>query len=186
MNRTNTDSEHVAKQERFTALVEPLHGRLLRFTRAMTHDRESARDLASDAILAAWRNFDGIRDEQALLAYLFTTASRLAVRERERGRRFSGLDGSGAEQVAGGIAPDQSAEIALLQEALWKLPEPMREAVTLFEVAGVPMEQIAGMQHVSLSAVKMRISRGREQLRSLLGIRQEAEALLHSEKGERL
>jgi RNA polymerase sigma-70 factor, ECF subfamily len=185
MKRTNTDPSIVARQERFTALVEPLHGRLLRFTRAMTRERESARDLASEAILASYRNFDSIRDEQALLSYLFTTASRLAAKERERGKRYSGLDGSGAEHIAGGIAPDQAAEIALMQEALWKLPEPTREALTLFEVAGFPMEEIARMQGASLSAVKMRISRGRDQLKALLGIRDEAEVLAQSEKGER-
>lgn len=183
MKRTNTDSEHLATQERFTALVEPVHGRLLKFARAMTRDRESARDLASEAILIAWRSFDEIRDEKAMLSYLFTTATRLAIKERERGKRHTTIDGSGAEEHHGGVAPDVAAEVALLQQALAKLPEAMRECVMLFEVAGFSIEEIATMHRVSVSAVKMRLVRGRARLKDLLGLTDEEPMLAEKEKG---
>lgn len=185
MNQTNTDPTLEARQQRFTALLEPLHGRLLRFARANTRQSESARDLASEAILAAWRNFDTIRDEQALLSYLFTTVSRLAARERERSKRHAEFDAEEHEHRSGGVSPDLAAEVALLHEALWKLPEEMREAVTLFEVAGFSIDEIARMQNAGISAVKMRISRGRERLKELLGIHEHAEQEAQSTKGVR-
>ncbi len=48
------------------------------------------------------------------------------------------------------------------------LPEKQREALALFEISGLSIEEVREIQGGSLSAVKMRLVRGREQLALLL------------------
>src|SRR5207247_7978577 len=49
--------------------------------------------------------------------------------------------------------------------ALGTLAAAQREAVVLFEIDGYSIEEIAAMQRASISAVKSRLTRGREKLR---------------------
>lgn len=49
--------------------------------------------------------------------------------------------------------------------ALAGLPPEQREAIVLHDIEGFPVEDIAKMQGVTISAVKSRLSRGRERLR---------------------
>jgi RNA polymerase sigma factor (sigma-70 family) len=50
--------------------------------------------------------------------------------------------------------------------ALSRLPPSQREAVVLLEIEGCTLEEIAGLQGSSITAVKTRVSRGRERLRA--------------------
>lgn len=141
---------------------------LLRYSRTLARDRETAKDLASEAILIAYENFSSMRTEAALRSYLFTTVYRLARKDWKRNDRHSTVEH--AETLhSTDVAPDVLADIRLLQEALDKLPEQQCEAVVLFEVAGLQLSEIQEIQGGSLSAVKMRIVRGRDHLKELLG-----------------
>lgn len=168
-----TDPGIRERQAQFTQLIEPIHGRLLRFCRAVSSDKETARDLASEAILITWNNFDTLREPEKLRSYLFSVASRLSRRIRDRQRRYISIEESNVESLSGGISPETTTEISLLEEALRKLPEKIREAIILFEVAGFSIEEVAKIQQSGVSAVKMRLARGRKQLKQLLGIREE-------------
>lgn len=68
--------------------------------------------------------------------------------------------------------PAQAGEQAQLRErlawAMQQLPEGVREAVTLRELAELDYAEIAEVLNVELGTVKSRISRGRAQLRELL------------------
>lgn len=64
-----------------------------------------------------------------------------------------------------GALPDTNHDVTLLNELLSKLPDKQREAIVLFELSGFSIEEIRDLQGGSLSGVKMRLSRGRDQLR---------------------
>ncbi|OYV58704.1 MAG: hypothetical protein B7X01_03535 [Acidiphilium sp. 21-62-4] len=66
--------------------------------------------------------------------------------------------------------PDVAAEIALVREALDRLPPKMKETILLFDVADLSLEEIRKIQGGTLSGVKSRLKRGREELRFMLGI----------------
>jgi RNA polymerase sigma factor (sigma-70 family) len=69
-----------------------------------------------------------------------------------------GEDGRRAEEIRRG------AERAA--EALAALPAVQREAIVLFDLEGLGLQEVARLQNVSLSAVKSRLNRGRERLRN--------------------
>src|SRR5437588_6131538 len=105
------------KQEEFLDCLDPHNTGLLRFCRALSADRDTAKDLASEAILIAFERFDSIKDKAQIKSYLYTIASRLARIERKLGKRIASYDEASAIEYHG-AAPDVLADIHLLQEAL--------------------------------------------------------------------
>lgn len=176
--------EHVrSRQERFLELLRPHNASLSRFARAMTRDADAAKDLISETVLKAFESFDSLRDGSSFLSYLFTIAVRLHNRERSRGKLWGIFDREHAEQLPyKGSAPDASVDVQLLYAALKHLPEKQREAIVLFEISGLSLEEIREIQGGSLSGVKSRIVRGRASLAELLGVA--ADRAQASQKGD--
>jgi RNA polymerase sigma-70 factor (ECF subfamily) len=164
------------EQERnteFLALLQSAEPSLSRFTRAMTRDRESARDLAAETILIALEKFHTLHNKQAFLSFLLTIASRLHKKKQWRLRFWSSYNENSVLEKADDSAasqPDMSADVQALYQALARLPAEQREAVVLFEINGLSLEEIHAVQGGSLSGVKSRVSRGRQKLAALLGV----------------
>ncbi|MCX6139913.1 MAG: RNA polymerase sigma factor [Candidatus Kapabacteria bacterium] len=66
--------------------------------------------------------------------------------------------------------PDVQMDIVILREALQLLPEKQREAVVLFDILGLSLEEIKAIQGGTLSGVKSRLKRGRAELQRKLGV----------------
>ncbi|HVK40199.1 MAG TPA: RNA polymerase sigma factor [Candidatus Kapabacteria bacterium] len=159
------------RQDRFMQLLLPVQKRLEAFCFAMTRNEEEACDLVGETVLRAYEHFAQIRDSEAFLSYLFTIASRLHKRKRWRGRIFGSYDAESAEALPyGGTAPDVSADVEKLYDALAQLPDQQREAVVLYEISGLSVAEIQEIQGGSLSSVKMRLSRARKALATILGV----------------
>jgi len=155
-------------------LLEPVHERLERFALAMTRNPEEARDLVAETLLRAYEHFDMLRDETAFIGYLFTTASRSHKRRIWRGRIFRRYDSDRAELIRDvGTSPDVGPDVGALYRALGRLPASQHEAVVLFEITGLSLEEIRAIQGGSLSGVKSRLVRGRKRLAELLGADEE-------------
>jgi RNA polymerase sigma-70 factor (ECF subfamily) len=160
-----------ARQDRFMQLLLPVQKRLEAFCFAMTRNDEEACDLVGETILRAYEHFEQIRDSEAFLSYLFTIASRLHKRKRWRGRIFGSYDAESAEAMPyGGTAPDVSADVEKLYTALAQLPDQQREAIVLYEITGLSVAEIQEIQGGSLSSIKMRLSRARKALATILGV----------------
>lgn len=167
------DNDISQKQERFLRLLKPNHDSLARFARAMTKSSEEARDLVSDTVEQAFKHLDSLKSDEAFLSWLFTIASRIEKRRRWRERIFERFDpilhDEAAETIARNPNTDALYDTQILYDALQKLPFKQREAFTLFEISGFSLQEIQEMQGDSLSAVKMRVVRAREALRTMLG-----------------
>ena len=165
--KVNTDKQ---KQEEFMQLYKPLNARLSRFCEAIAHNNDDARDLMSDTVLAAYENFEKLRNKEAFLSYLFGTASRIFKSKSRRKKWWGIFDQSRAEEVSGSHSDaEMSTELTMLYTALNKLPEEQRVALVLFEVSGFTIKEICEAQSSTESAVKSRISRARQRLVELTG-----------------
>lgn len=152
-------------------LLEPVQSNLERFVLAMTRDAETARDVIGETVLIAYERFDTLRNPRAFLSFLFTIAVRVNRAYRRKAERTEPLDETTlVDLLAPGISPEVAADISAVYDALRELPEKQREAVVLFEIMGVPMKEIREVQGGTLTAVKVRISRGRKRLAVLLGV----------------
>ena len=159
------------EKKRFLELLEPIRPGLARYCRAICRDRETSRDLASETILIAYEHFSSMSgDDKSFASYLFITATRLNKRWLWRGKRKVAYDADRALEIRDhNPPPDTGAEVELLYTALKRLPLAQREAVIMFEISGLSLEEIRQIQGGSLSGVKSRVARGREKLAKLLG-----------------
>lgn len=149
----------------------PVQDRLARYARAITHDREEARDLVAETTLQAYEGFETLRDRTSFLSWVFTIATRLSRKKGIRAKYHTPWIEEKADTLRSSLtSPDASAEVRLLYEALERLPAEQREAVTLFEIADLPLKEIARIQGVSLSGAKARVTRGRARLGRILGV----------------
>lgn len=152
----------------FMILFEPLHPRLCRFVHSIVWNREDARDIISETILIAFENFEKIRTKDAFLYYLFGVASRLS-KNRERKKKLFGIFNTGlAENIPDVNIGESTVMLWELNAALSRLPLRQRETITLFEISGFSIKEIAQIQSGTESGVKSRLMRARETLSRLL------------------
>jgi RNA polymerase sigma-70 factor (ECF subfamily) len=161
-----------AKKEIFLTLLEPVWQNLNGYARALTGNTEDAKDLVSDTLLAAFENFEKLKDKDAFKSYLFTIARRKYKRNNWRLRLFSSYDEYPEHEAFNFESresdPDIRVDVGLLYKAMKELPEKQREAITLFEISGLSLQEIQVVQGGTLSGVKTRLKRAREKLAELL------------------
>jgi RNA polymerase sigma-70 factor (ECF subfamily) len=174
------DCKHMnrLKQQRFLEFLAPVSTKLSSYCLAMTRDSEAAYDLMGDTILAAYESFEKLKDDRAFTAFLFTIARRKYWRRRLRSALFGTYESAIAEQIDDPtVRPWISVDIQALYDAIAQLPAKQREAVIMFELSGCSLEEIRQVQGGSISAVKSRLSRGRQRLSRILGVDNEVAGL---------
>ena len=150
------------------SLLEPVYDRLTRYVRAMTPDREEARDILGETVLAAYESFERVDSPDSFVFYLFTVARRIHWKWRWKRQFFIPIGNHHNDLECTGAAPDALADVGHLRSALQKLPFKQREAVALFEISGFSLLEIREIQGGTLSGVKARLARGRRRLATLL------------------
>ena len=136
-------------------------------------------ELAQETFLRAFRSLADYQPARgaSFATWLFTIARNLALNERARHSHHWEKGGAGQLQMAEAIAdphPDQqsllsSAETgALVRDALARLPEQFRNAVSLSYLEELSLEEVAGLEGCSVGTVKSRVFRGKQLLRQLL------------------
>ncbi|MCO5252167.1 MAG: RNA polymerase sigma factor [Candidatus Kapabacteria bacterium] len=161
-----------SKQNEFMIYYDRVKFKLSGFARAITRNAENARDLVSDTVLAAYENFDKIKNKEAFSSYIFTIAVRLHRKRKSKMKNFEELDDMATDNLINhDPMPDISHDIKVLYDTLDKLPEKMKEAIILYEISGFTIEEIKEIQGGTISGVKSRLKRGREKLSELMNDR---------------
>ena len=155
----------VLDKDTFCAQVIRHQDALFRAAKAIVRSDEDAEDAVQEAICAAFAAREKLRDPSRFKAWML----RIVVNQCYElcRKRKPTVDLS---QVADYLpAGDQDpTERLTLWQAVLSLSEDLRAAVTLFYYEGLSIREIAAVLNISESAVKTRLSRGREQLRRLL------------------
>lgn len=157
------------RQQRFLGLYSPISDRLARYVRAMTADADEALDVVSETVMIAYQKMHTVRNPDSFLGFVLTIARNVHIRSRRRASIFRPIMDTDADNLpALDPSPEESADVRLLYDTLAQLPDRQREAVILFEIVGLPLEQISSIQGGTLSGVKARVVRGRHKLTELL------------------
>jgi RNA polymerase sigma-70 factor, ECF subfamily len=154
-------------QHRFLRLIEPHLAAALAFARCLGRSDSDGDDLFQTALLRALEKLDQLRDEEAFRAWFYrilVNVHRNHVKQPFWRRIVPLVDdhGSGAAAADDALAGSQRARAALSV-----LPHEQRETIVLFEIDGWTVDEIAALHGVSVSAVKSRLARARERLRSV-------------------
>lgn len=169
MAKANAD----ARWSRLMELLEPFHAQALATSRRLARSVDDGDDLYQETLHRAFDKLPTLRDPLRFRSWFFAvllSVHRSRARKATWKRFFSweeaherGFDPGGAD---GRKAEDERRGSARAATALASLAAVEREAVVLFELEGFSLEEIAGLQGASLSAVKSRLARGRKRLRA--------------------
>jgi RNA polymerase sigma-70 factor, ECF subfamily len=157
------------KQEKFMRLYSPLAGKISAFCFAKTHDREQAKELMSETVLAAYENFHTLKNEKAFLSFMFTIASNIFKAKNKRNWKFVLTEPELMDTMYGNsLSPEIAFDIKILFEAMDKLTNVQKEALYLFEIMGMSQKEIADIQNTTVINIKLRIHRGKKRLEELM------------------
>ena len=152
-------------REQFISRVESCQRELRRFLTALCcGDTQLADDIAQEAFIKAFLASGDLKDPGNFKAWIFRIAHNCFVNNR-RSHRIS-VDYSEALPIAAPSGADATFRYQALYAALDSLPQHERTALLLFYMEGYSVKEIAEIVEASEEAVKTRLSRGRNHLRS--------------------
>jgi RNA polymerase sigma-70 factor (ECF subfamily) len=167
----------------FEALVRAESGKMLAVTRRILPTEEDARDAVQDAFLFAFRSLDRFKGEAKLSTWLHRIAvnaalMRLRGTRRKREEPLDPLlpsykdDGHHAERFATWDDParllERAETKAAVRRLIGELPEAYRTVLLLRDIEGLNTEETARLLETTPNAVKVRLHRARQALRTLL------------------
>ena len=132
-----------------------------------------ADDLLQDVFIRVIRHLGTLRDTDRPEAWLFQIARNglrdaLRARQRRDGRTDPLEIDLPAESEPEAVRAAEAELAPCLTAMISRLPEPYRSAIELTSVRGFTQAEAAGHAGVSVSGMKSRVQRGREQLRQML------------------
>jgi RNA polymerase sigma-70 factor (ECF subfamily) len=163
------------ERQSFGILVERHQDRMLAYVRHMGFDDAEACDLAQEAFVRAFRHLRRCGDPDRFAGWLFRIVSNVcrSAGARTARRATESLDSVADSLASTGPTPDAAMDASWLRKsvrgALDQLQEDQREALVLMYLEGYSVQEIEELTGASTSAVKMRLKRGREALKGLLG-----------------
>jgi RNA polymerase sigma-70 factor (ECF subfamily) len=141
-----------------------------RVARGVLRNSADAEDVAQEALLRAYRQFEHLRDRNRFRAWLVRIAFRLALDRLRSGKRRELRDTLWSQpehHPPAANAEDLAASNefqAHLENALAELPEKLRLVLLLAVMEGHTIDEIASMLGISTGTVKSRIFYARRQL----------------------
>ena len=152
--------------DQFETLFREHQAEVYRWIVRIVRDRGAAEDLTIDTFWRVYRARASFDPRRPFLPWARRIATRAAIDHLRTARRFVPTDAFVEPSASDTLA--QSETRAELSRAFHALPAPLRAAATLALVEELPYSEIAEALDISVSAVKMRVSRALRLLRATL------------------
>ncbi len=160
-------------------LVRRHHRRIYLRCRRFTRRGTGAQDLTQDVLLRVYCTLGSFRaDELSFVAWLNLVTKNLLIDYYRRTRRDQSSVALDSVMLASrktavvtehpGTAFERTETREILLSALEKLPEELRETITLFDIHELSYGEIAMRMGIPMGTVKSRLHRGRGMLAHLL------------------
>lgn len=167
------DAAVTGNRDAMTLLLERHYDRVALIARRMMSDRSDAEDATQQALIAIVRGIAGFDGRSAVSTWIHRVTVNACLDEiRRRGRRPEPVEISAVSEAPSTPEPDHAVSVvdrAVIDEAMKRLAADFRAAVVLRDVCGLDYDEIAEVLEVPGGTVRSRISRGRRELRALLG-----------------
>lgn len=168
----------------FDEFVSRFGGRIFAFGLRMCGEREDAKDVLQDTLLAAYRSLRDLDRPGAMRSWLYRVAANACLMKRRKGKhepeRELSLEELAPDPESGaafeipdpGELPDDAAERSRLKErvaaAIRDLPAPYRIVLVMRDMEQLTTQETAEALGLEISAVKMRLHRARLMVRKSL------------------
>jgi RNA polymerase sigma-70 factor (ECF subfamily) len=164
------EAAQAAKRREFEERLAECGPLAYRVARSVLRNDADAEDVAQEALLRAYRRFDGLRDAQRFRGWLVRIVFRLALDRARTAKRREVRETEWA-QPARRPAPATAEELAASSEfqahfdrALDALPDKLRLVLLLSAMEGHTLKEVAAMLGLPIGTVKSRLFAGRKKL----------------------
>lgn len=158
------------KRNRFEQTVLPHLDAAYNLARWLTGEAQDAEDVVQEALLRAFRFFDGFRGEDGR-AWLLTIVRNTAYTWMRQNRPQASVTSLDEEQPPGEMPISDSEELLVqsldresLYQAIAALPIEFREVVILHDLEELAYKEIAFITKIPIGTVMSRLSRARKRL----------------------
>jgi len=167
----------------FEQLVREQGGRMLATARRLLNDEDAARDAVQDAFLSAFRaiaTFSGTAKLSTWLHRIVVNAALMKIRSRRRKSEESIDDllprfDEHGEWVSGMATGDTPGDLferretrQMVRGCIDRLPDSYRVVLLLRDIEDLDTEEVADLLGITPNAVKIRLHRARQALRTLV------------------
>jgi|SRR5688572_12673992 RNA polymerase sigma-70 factor (ECF subfamily) len=163
------DVRHLLQSRRYEAALERLldgyQRKVFRMALAIVQDRGLAEEITQEVFLKVWRAFPAYDGRAAPSTWLYTIARNtcLSAARAQSHRRTMSLDAA----IEPSAAEVPIRDLALAQ-CLARLPEPLRQIVTLFYYEDRSVKDVAAMLGLPEGTVKSHLHHARRALARML------------------
>lgn len=151
----------------FDELIQRWHGPIWQYVRHLSDD-DAAQDIAQDIWLRVLRGIGRLRDPAKLRAWLFGIAHRtwIDTLRRKYAVVVADIDEVDRHELPDPMVADElEQELTAVEQELSRLPAIEREALTLFYLRELSLQEIAQALDIPVGTVKSRLHRARRMLR---------------------
>lgn len=134
----------------------------------MTNDYDASEDLAQETFIKAFMNIRKVKSAGHLKPWLCTIARNVARDHLRKTKRRPAVSLEEIDEVRGRSNIEITRRRVIIQQALAKLPERDRLALTLMYYQGSSLAELAEVMKLSENAVKVCVHRARKRLREQL------------------
>lgn len=154
-----------ASHQRFCHLLDPHHDELRVYARRVCRTQSDGDDLFHEAVTRALTKIDSLKSDASFRFWFYRVLISVHRNHTKRSfwSRFVPL--VDRDPVDPSNATTDLAGHQRMRSALAQLSNVQREAIVLHDLQEMSVEEVAEVQEVSNSAVKSRLSRGRNHLR---------------------
>ena len=150
----------------FEALVRETHRAVYGLVFRLVGNHDDAADVMQDVYLRVWRSLKTYRGDAAFSTWLYRVAANAALSHlKRRGRDAEPVDPhdlAATERAA--VGGNEGASAEAIEQAVARLPVPMRTVVVMKDVYGFSISEIAKHVGATEGAVKVRLFRARRRL----------------------
>lgn len=157
-------------RDAFDLLIRRYQDAVYGLALSYTRDFADAEDLAQEAFVSAYLELATLRDPSKFGSWLKSTVVHLCLNwRRSHPGKMVPIDAVPEKMLSDVPRPDELQEArdlrARVLDAIGRLSERNREAVTLYYIDGLSKEEIGAFLDVSPAALNQRLHRAREQLK---------------------
>ena len=157
-------------QEQFLYLLEKNIGMIIKISRAYAQVRQDREDLINDITFELWKSFKHFKGESKISTWIYRVALNTSMnykRKNKNGTLLSSFNDIKEKDIGSWLSnEDNSSELEILYRCIDELSE-INKAIILLYLDGNSHDEISEIMGISKTNVGTRISRIKEQIRTL-------------------
>lgn len=158
------------QEEQFVKLISENQGLIHKVCLMYEREEESRKDLFQEVVLQLWRSYSSYKGDSKITTWMYRIALNTAIssfRKTSKQQLTTGIESLSVQPVYDNEYASRSEQFVLLEKAIGRLNDIEKALMTLY-LDETPNEEIAETLGITPNHVRVKMSRIREKLKSIL------------------